>query len=152
MTSDRPSSVDLAQWAGLMAEECIAAAAADDVLLDYSGASVARIEEWLKANLRDWRPWRRRSCVPARRHAYLQKPIGAYVGEVIVRNLGGRWAWNESEDACGVHLIDASWAFPLHKTQRRFENGDIDDLNSFYRVVELTAAGELPEPIDLAEE
>ena len=67
--------------------------------------------------------------------------FGCYVGEVFVRNAGGKWrraTRDEKKNVFGVPLVlqlDAdTTANPIGKVKKRLENGDEDNLPYFYRV------------------
>jgi hypothetical protein len=55
--------------------------------LDYSEASLPTVERIIDAEFSDWRPWRRGKAKKA--NVPVASLVGAYVGEVMVRNLGG---------------------------------------------------------------
>ena len=61
--------------------------------------------------------------------------VGAYVGEVLIRNLGGTWIVAEEEGEPGVSDGGGLVAFPLAKARRRFENGHEDSVHDFYEVL-----------------
>jgi len=67
--------------------------------------------------------------------------FGCYVGEVLVRNAGGRW--RDRDDTalapCGgmpivVELADQATCDPIGKAFKRFKNGSVDSLLHFYTV------------------
>ena len=67
--------------------------------------------------------------------------FGCYVGEVFVRNRGGRWrltAETPMRDFAGmpfvIELPDGEWCNPMDKVVKRLDNGPEDDLPYFYRL------------------
>ncbi|CAG0931393.1 hypothetical protein TFLX_02134 [Thermoflexales bacterium] len=60
--------------------------------------------------------------------------LGCYVGEVIVRLLGGRWSVEGKPEINGLGQIQA--VFPLEKVKKRFQNGSEDSLISYWATVE----------------
>ena len=65
--------------------------------------------------------------------------VGCYVGEVLVRNAGGKWRQTSDlgiEASCGwpivVVLPDGSGCNPIGKAFRRFRNGVTDSLAFFW--------------------
>lgn len=72
----------------------------------------------------------------------LQADVGAYVGEVIRRNIGGTWSADGSlRDVGGeVSQIDS-----FGKARKRFANGDEDSLAWFYEVVRRHAGSDTGE-------
>lgn len=66
--------------------------------------------------------------------------IGCYVGEVIVRTLGG--AWN-SEGKPEINQLGPIKAiFPMQKVVKRFTNGPEDSLSWYYTLITRYASGE----------
>ena len=71
--------------------------------------------------------------------------FGCYVGEVLIRNAGGRWrATADEEQALAgwpivVELGEQRWCNPIGKTFKRLDNGPEDSLRYFYTV--FTQAG-----------
>lgn len=57
--------------------------------------------------------------------------IGAYLGEVFARDLGGRWDV-AADGSAAMRLPGDAWVYPLHKAYRRFQNGHDDDLPFYY--------------------
>jgi hypothetical protein len=101
--------------------------------LDYSGESLRTVEQIIDAEFADWRPWRRgkakKAAVP------VASLVGAYVGEVMVRNLGGMWGWMPEYDVAAVQTPAGGWTSPPAKAQKRFVNGKEDDLVFYYEVL-----------------
>ena len=81
--------------------------------LDYSEESLPTVERIIDAEFADWRPWRRgkakKAAVP------VASLVGAYVGEVMVRNLGGTWGWMPEYDS---QLFRRRQADGRHRRQR----------------------------------
>jgi hypothetical protein len=62
-----------------------------DWKLDYSEESVQTLEEMIKQQFGDWRPWRRGKV--AAKNLPVASLVGAYLGEVMIRHFGGHWGW-----------------------------------------------------------
>jgi hypothetical protein len=60
------------------------------------------------------------------------RTIDAYFGEVMVRELGGRWVFNEQFRTVGVELRTGSVVFPHAKVAKRWEHGLGDSLVDLY--------------------
>lgn len=60
--------------------------------------------------------------------------MGAYLGELIVRNGGGRWTYDADAGAAGVDLPSRQRCFPHHKVARRLAAGSPHSLRLFYYV------------------
>jgi hypothetical protein len=67
--------------------------------------------------------------------------MGAYVGELIVRNGGGVWTFEQEAGAPGVRLTSDLVAFPLSTVGRRITVGAEHSIAEF---VEVALSGELP--------
>jgi hypothetical protein len=66
--------------------------------------------------------------------------LGAYVGEVLRRRLGGRWVPREVQDEAAVVIGDRAW-LPFARARRFFQSreGAIDaSMTKLYRAVERT--------------
>jgi hypothetical protein len=59
--------------------------------------------------------------------------IGCYVGEVIIRNIGGHWNLEDKPEINGLGPIEA--IYPIEKAQKRFENGREESLAWYYHAV-----------------
>ncbi len=59
-----------------------------DWQLDYSEQSVQTVEEMIERQFADWRPWR--SGKVGKKNFPVASLVGAYLGEVMIRNVGGR--------------------------------------------------------------
>jgi hypothetical protein len=98
--------------------------------LDYSEQSIRMIEEMIDRQFADWRPWRRGKV--AKKNLPIASLVGAYVGEVMIRHVGGRWGWMPNFDVAAVQLPSGTWTSPPAKAQKRFVNGEEDDLLLYY--------------------
>lgn len=67
--------------------------------------------------------------------------MGAYVGELIVRNGGGRWTHVPEADAPGVQLTSGLVCFPLNKVAKRITVGPAHSIAQF---VDVAMSGVLP--------
>ncbi len=61
---------------------------------------------------------------------------GAYLGQMIIENLGGSWTFRQDLDHASVHFsrMDLE-AFPLHLVRRRFQLGRGESLSGFYQAL-----------------
>lgn len=82
---------------------------------------------------------------PARRHGLIQV-LGAFLGECIVRNIGGQW--EKYEDTVWVRLGKESGVFPFHKVKKHLESGAAagDSVLGFYHAVAAMNLGPLSKP------
>jgi len=92
--------------------------------LDYSAASIPRLDDLIAENWPDGPP------------AHLDNMVlsyGSYLGETIRTLHGGDWCHSEE---MAFHLdIDGMKVFPFGKVRRRFVNGKEDSLGFFYQVI-----------------
>jgi hypothetical protein len=68
--------------------------------------------------------------------------LGAYVGEVFVRNLGGKWENRETSGMANnstaplvVSLPNGAYMNPLGKVLKRFDQGNVDSLAYYYQAL-----------------
>ncbi len=62
----------------------------------------------------------------------METSIGCYLGEAIVRAYGGEWCLDEK----GWHILFpvGTRAFPFAKVHKRFNDGEFDSIESFFRI------------------
>lgn len=91
--------------------------------LDFSPASIAALETFIAD----------RFDPPGSKFVGESLPVGVgcYVGETIIRTVGGQWQANgEVQGMSGITRI-----FPIAKAQQRFQNGPVDSLTHYYQTV-----------------
>lgn len=98
---------------------------APNLRLDYSVKTVAALEEFIA---RQFDP-------PGSKYVGPNLPlgVGCYVGEVIIRNLGGHWHHAGRPEINGIGSIQK--IFPIEKAMKRFENGPEDSLAHYISVI-----------------
>ncbi len=97
-----------------------------DVHLDYSAGSLDQLEAFVD---RLWDPEHPPSEAELDN---LTKLMGAYLGEVMIRTVDGRWAW-DPEGRIPVIETDRGFAFVLDKVYKRQVFGADESLVAFYR-------------------
>lgn len=68
---------------------------------------------------------------------------GAYLGQAIMHNLGGRWQFRKELDHASVLFPRTGMeVFPMHKVRKRFRLGESESIATFYEAIveELTAS------------
>jgi hypothetical protein len=105
--------------------------------LDYSEQSVRTLEDMIDRQFTDWRPWRGGKV--AKKNLPVASLVGAYLGEVMIRQLGGRWGWMPDFDVAAIELPSGTWTSPPAKAQKRFLNGKEDDLVFYYEALKTQA-------------
>lgn len=101
--------------------------------LDYSATSIQALEQLIAANFDP----------PGSSFVGDTLPVGVgcYVGEVVVRTLGGQWNVEGKPEINDIGPIQA--VFPIQKAVKRFSNGPEDSLHSYYATIARYARGEL---------
>ena len=112
--------------------------------LDYSPASIRFVNDMILK-------WRKIG-EPVDRSAMPLLLLGMYLGEVIIRNLGGKWVATErladeiASSAGGapflLELLDGRICNPIQRTMRLMLTGPDADLVSFYAWVSFSANAE----------
>ena len=119
----------------LLAQSCVdAAKKVSGFELDYTPASLALLQEQIERF--------RAGGVRLEKVSSTLFCFGCYLGEVLIRNLGGRWVEEESSPMKGlagwplVTLMDngSCWN-PIGRVFKRFEEGQSEDILYFYSTV-----------------
>jgi len=99
--------------------------------LDYSLTSVQSLEAWIQDQV-DTRKTKHdpQSLISA---------MGCYVGEVIVRNIGGHWTTIDNRAAI-VDIGKITVASPLQKVTKRLTNGPSDGLYGYVQLIKKMAS------------
>ena len=98
---------------------------APSVMLDFSSESVGELEDFIAKNFDP----------PGSKHASnsLVAGIGCYLGEVIIRTVGGRWNEQGRAEINGIGEVQA--VFPIQKVLKRFKNGSVESLLHYYETI-----------------
>ena len=76
--------------------------------------------------------------------------LGSYVGEVLRRQLGGRWhgddADPEAEINVALNLPSETTVWPVQRVMKRFANGDEDSLAAYGAALGLDVGARPPAP------
>ena len=96
-----------------------------DLRLDYSPESIGRLDRFIA---REFDP-------PGSKHVGESLPIGVgcYIGEVVIRTLGGFWSKAGLPEVNAIGQIKA--IFPIQKAVKRFKNGAEDSLVSYFDTI-----------------
>jgi hypothetical protein len=122
----RPSA-DVSDMQREVAELFVETAAGFGVTFDYSEGSVNELEAWADHL---WDPGTRPSEDALDSNSKL---IGAYLGEVMIRHVGGHWEAIENPRQIVVVLDSGLEAHVLNKAYKRQVNGRSDSLVEFYK-------------------
>jgi hypothetical protein len=104
---------------------------APQVALDYSVESLQRLDQFISEHFEP----------PGGKVVgdSLAVGIGCYLGEVIIRHLGGHWNKDGEPAVEGIGPLET--VFPLEKVKSRFRNGKQDSLAWYYHAL-VKKAGE----------
>jgi hypothetical protein len=93
--------------------------------LDYSVDSLQRLDQFISEHFEP----------PGSKvvDENLVTQIGCYVGEVMIRQIGGSWAPEDKPEITGIGDMEA--IRPLEKVRHRFENGRQDSLIWYYHAI-----------------
>ena len=111
-----------------------------NVTLDWSDASVERVETladlFWSTRPRPKLPWSR--AAHRRELAGVANDLGAYIGEVFIRNHGGSWGWVIDASGGrfpGVSSIGGQLFWPTGRARNRLTDGPENNLWHYYLVL-----------------
>ena len=131
---DRPSDVELAQQMCRFAEIFREGSAAEGHHLDFEGANVDRLDALADLFLRG------DPSLDLVRSMTVS--MGAYLGELIVRQGAGRWVFEPRSGEPGIRLSGSTLTcFPLNKVGKRLTVGPEHNFRQFY---DTAVTGTLP--------
>lgn len=93
--------------------------------LDYSVESLQRLDQYISEYFDNGK-------APEVGETLLLR-VGSYVGEVIIRHLGGYWNEEGLPEINEVGPLEA--IYPLEKAKQRFQNGKEDSLAWYYHAI-----------------
>lgn len=94
--------------------------------LSYDADSVKRVEEFIEQT---------KSHLNSDAQQGLANSMGAFLGQCIIKNYGGRWLSDEKFKTICVALPSGDRLYPFAKTAKQFENGLEDSIYSFFTVI-----------------
>jgi hypothetical protein len=128
--SDEAVARDMAQFA----DAFLRGTTAEGHILDYDGKCADRLDELATLFLQ--------SNPSSDVLDSMTLAMGAYLGELIIRNGGGTWTYELSQESPGVRLPRSTLVgFPLNKVYRRLTIGPEHSLKQFY---DAAVTGQLP--------
>jgi hypothetical protein len=98
---------------------------ASELRLDYSVESLQRLDQFITENFEQKGSKDIAESLP--------QGVGCYLGEVIIRNLGGDWSKDDKPEIVGIGTLEPLQ--PIEKAHRRFKNGRQDSLAWYYHSV-----------------
>ncbi|MBO0835883.1 MAG: tetratricopeptide repeat protein [Actinobacteria bacterium] len=122
--ADLPGDDEVAAYMRRLAEVFVRGAAAEGRVFAWDNASALRLDELCEQYLAS------RTDYEARH--YFSVAMGAYLGELVVRNGRGRWTWHAVARAPAVVIADGRRCFPLHKVAKRLAFGREHSLAGFF--------------------
>jgi hypothetical protein len=125
------------------ASDIVAVAAESGVTLDYTEESLALVDRLLG---REWfigrTPRTPESDEDKKRLSSCADEFGAYVGEVVLRTMGGRWIADPTSTG-GVRpavLVDGARGFPIEKVWKRLTESEFDTVSGYCRALRFVLA------------
>ncbi len=118
---------DLAESMDNAAGICVRNASKQGFSLDYSPESVEVLEDMITAFWGSEGPSRES-------FDGMVQIIGSYLGEVLIRNLGGVWGHNDQFGTVGIQH-GSGWWFPHAKVTKRLSGEPGNDLRFFFAVI-----------------
>lgn len=119
-----PSDAQTSEAMRRLAEAFVKGAAAEGEPFGWESTEASRLDEICDAFLV--------SDPPADyRHSMIMS-MGAYLGELLVRHGGGRWAFDRADSAAVVEMPNGLRAYPHNKVAKRLEHGPEHSLFQFY--------------------
>ncbi|MEU7820286.1 hypothetical protein [Catellatospora sp. NPDC049133] len=119
-----PSDAETAKAMRGLAEAFVSASAEDGRALGWDSTEASRLDDLCDAFLA--------TDPPAEYRHSMIMGMGAYVGELMVRHGGGRWAYDANERAAVVEMPNGLRGFPHNKVAKRLDHGREHDLFTFY--------------------
>ena len=92
--------------------------------LEYDEASVTFIESFIERN---------KQQIEKEQWNGLINSLGAFWGQCIIENFGGKWEMDQDLQSVCVAFDDKNKVYPFAKTSKQFENGLEDSISSMYR-------------------
>jgi hypothetical protein len=121
-----PSDSETAEAMGRLCEVFLAGIAARNLSLGWDGKDVALLDDVCDQRFIPGQP-----TVTTRQA--LSARMGAYVGELLVRNAGGHWVYDVSCQSAAVELPDGRRVFPAARVAQRIAAGRERAIAAFYR-------------------
>ncbi|HUR75570.1 MAG TPA: hypothetical protein VMZ00_14910 [Sporichthya sp.] len=128
-----PSEVETADAMRALAEVFVHSATSENFRFGWDGADCMRLDDLCdQFVIPGHRTTTTRQALSAR--------MGAYVGELLVRNARGRWVYDETCRSAAVELPNGNRVFPAERVAQRIAVGHHYSVAEFYRA---TVAGDL---------
>jgi hypothetical protein len=132
-SAQEPTDDDVARAMAQFAEIFVETSGQEGHVLGWDAGSAQKLDELCEVFLAS-RPEKEtmRSMIMA---------MGAYLGELIVRNGGGRWTYDREHNVAVVELPQHGLCFPHSKVAKRLTHGEEHGLWAFY---EYASTGKVP--------
>jgi hypothetical protein len=125
--------VGIVEDAQTSAEWIAAALTSSGYRADFSASSLWELERFFDEQAPDGRA-RSRGLLSTDLGARLFG-LGAYLGEVIRRDVGGEWHGDDADPAAEVNvelrMPDGSRIWPIQRVMKRYHNGDEDSIAAY---------------------
>ena len=94
--------------------------------LEYDDTSVMFIENFIEKN---------KQQIEKEEWDGLINSMGAFLGQCIIENYGGKWEVDEETQVTCVAFDNKNKVYPFAKVSKQFENGLEDSISSMYRLI-----------------
>ena len=91
----------------------------------YNAESVKYIEGFID---------RTRESVDSEKSDGFVASLGAFIGQCIIENFGGKWNQDENGNIC-VEFDEQNRVYPFAKVKKQFDGGEGDRVYSFYSII-----------------
>lgn len=93
-----------------------------ELKVNFDSDSVKFVEDFIERNKVDFSKEQWQGLINA---------CGAFLGQCIIENYGGKWERDENDVIC-VGFDEDNKVYPFAKVSKQFENGTEDSIFSFY--------------------
>jgi hypothetical protein len=103
----------------------LAAKAKEQLNIKYNADGVKFLEGFIERN---------KSEIPKEQWSGLINTCGAFLGQCIIKNFGGKWV-REDDEQVAVVFGDGNKIYPFAKVNKQFENGLEDSIFSLFTLI-----------------
>ena len=94
--------------------------------LKYDASSIKFIEGFIERN---------KGSFEKEEWQGLINSLGSFLGKCIIENYGGQWELNNETGSAAIAFDNNNKVYPFAKVSKQFENGLVDSIYSFFRVI-----------------
>jgi hypothetical protein len=98
----------------------------DFLQLEYDGHAIEVVDKLIEEQ---------RKLYLGKEREGLINSLGAFVGQCIIENFGGKWQFDPVSKNYCVSFDDENRIYPFVKVAKQFEHGSEDSVRSFFRMI-----------------